>query len=166
MIEAIFSVNEKGYMGNNGDLMYKLAGDLQWFKRITMGKPILMGRKTFESLPGLLPGRPHIVISRSPVALSNLLPVEQFSCPFRATLNTVSKYGKVMVIGGADILHTLLPYCNRIYLTKVFDDAVGDTQFRYMEALNDRRFVNECALPMYEEENGQKYKITRLERVW
>lgn len=113
-------------IGRNNRLPWHLPADLQHFKRLTMGKPMLMGRKTWESLPGLLPGRPHIVISRNP----DYRPQGGIRANgLEAALESASDAAEVMVIGGADIYRQTLPLATHIYLTQVHTEAEGDAFF-------------------------------------
>lgn len=116
-----------GTIGNAGTLPWHLPQDLRRFKALTMGHPMIMGRKTFDSLPGLLPGRRHIVLSRE----------SGWSAPGAAVAGSVGAAlalahgeagpGPVAVIGGAQILRLFEPLAERLELTEVDGDFAGDT---------------------------------------
>src|SRR5690554_2513281 len=103
-------------IGKNGDMPWHLPCELKYFKEITMGKPIVMGRTTFESIGRPLPGRRNIVISRQP----HLLPdtIDAVSSPEEA-LALVSNAPEVMIIGGGQIYDCLLPHATRLYITHI-----------------------------------------------
>ena len=113
--KAIVAVSEDGVIGRNGDLPWRLSGDLKWFKKITMGHTLLMGRKTWDSLPNALPGRENWVLSR------NAQPEDGMRV-FR-TLQEVernlSDEQTLFVIGGGEIYSLALPLCHELYLTEV-----------------------------------------------
>lgn len=114
---------ENGVIGRNGTLPWHLPADLKRFKALTMGAPMIMGRKTFESLPSLLPGRRHIVLTRSPEWRAEGADVAQ-DVPEALAL---AGEPRVSIIGGADIFRLFLPVANRIELTEVHDSPEGDT---------------------------------------
>lgn len=113
--KAIVAVSEDGVIGRGGDLPWRLSGDLKWFKKITMGHIILMGRKTWDSLPGALPGRQNWVLSRS------AQPEEDMQV-FRSLEEIDLKRRpdqSLFVIGGGEIYSMALPLCHELYLTEV-----------------------------------------------
>ncbi|MCB1856744.1 MAG: dihydrofolate reductase [Gammaproteobacteria bacterium] len=125
LVSIIAAVARNRIIGTNGGLPWHLPADLKRFKKLTMGKPMIMGRRTWESLPGLLPGRPHIVVSRGLCHASGCIMV-------RSPDEAVAAAGDVpelMVIGGAALYQALLPRANRLYLTRVHADIDGDTCF-------------------------------------
>ncbi|MXP27172.1 dihydrofolate reductase [Altererythrobacter indicus] len=112
-----------GVIGRNGDLPWKIRADLQHFKRITSGTPMIMGRKTFESLPGLLPGRRHIVLTRDRQWQAEGAEIAHSVEDAMAMAASV----KISVIGGAEIYALFLPYATHIELTEIHEDTQGDT---------------------------------------
>lgn len=112
-----------GVIGRNGALPWHLPADLKRFKAITMGSAMVMGRKTFESLPGLLAGRRHIVLTRDPGWKAKGAEVA------RNVGDSLKLAGDepVSVIGGADIFGLFLPLASRIELTEICEDIDGDT---------------------------------------
>ena len=112
-----------GVIGRDGTLPWRISSDLKRFKRLTMGSVMIMGRRTFDSLPGLLPGRRHIVLTRDRQWLAEGAEVAHSvkEALFLAGEEPVS------VIGGAEIFELLLPYADRLELTEVMGDIPGDT---------------------------------------
>ncbi len=114
---------DNNVIGRDGGLPWRLPEDLKRFKALTMGKPMIMGRKTFESLPGLLPGRCHIVLTRDPA----------WSADGAERAGTVDEAlalagaDEVAVIGGAEIYALFMDRATRIELTEVHRTVEGDT---------------------------------------
>ncbi len=112
-----------GTIGDKGALPWHLPADLKRFKALTMGKPMIMGRKTFASLPGLLPGRRHIVLTRDPDwSAAGAEPV-----PGVAGALALAGDGDIAVIGGAEVLGLFEPLASRYELTEIHGDFAGDT---------------------------------------
>lgn len=114
---------ENGVIGRDGGLPWRLPADLRRFKALTMGGTMIMGRRTFDSLPGLLPGRRHVVLTRD-IAWS-APGAEVAHSPEQAL--AIAGAGPLFVIGGADIFALFLPRCDRIELTEVAGEVSGDT---------------------------------------
>jgi len=112
-----------GVIGRDGRLPWHIPADLKRFKALTMGSVMMMGRKTFESLPGLLPGRRHIVLTRDP----------RWSAPGAEVAHSLdgalglARGERVSVIGGAHVFELFLPVADRVELTEVLEDVGGDT---------------------------------------
>lgn len=111
-----------GTIGHQGRLPWHLPADLRRFKALTMGKAMIMGRKTFDSLPGLLPGRRHIVLTRDPAWHRD--GAETALSPAAALILAGDD---AVVIGGADVIAQLEPLADRIELTEVHGVFAGDT---------------------------------------
>ncbi len=122
-IALIVARATNGVIGLDGGIPWHLPADLRRLKQLTMGAPMIMGRKTFESLPGLLPGRRHIVVTRDPAYEAE---GAEIVASFEAALATANA-PHVWVIGGVQIYAAALPYAQRIELTEVHRDYVGDT---------------------------------------
>lgn len=121
-IILILARADNGVIGREGEIPWQLPADLRRFKQITMGAPMIMGRKTFDSLPGLLPGRRHIVITRdSDWDEEGAEVVHSVDAALKA-----ANAPHVWVIGGAEIYALFLPMADRIELTEVHVTAVGD----------------------------------------
>ena len=119
-------------IGRNGDLPWQLPADLRHFKSVTMGKPIIMGRKTFESIGRPLPGRKNIVVTRRAnfvsdgVLISNNLTA---AIALGKAIASEDNVDEIMVIGGGEIYAKALSDADRLYLTEVHADIDGDTFF-------------------------------------
>jgi len=113
-IKAIAAVSQNGVIGKNGDLPWRIPGELKWFKKITMGHIMVMGRKTWDSLPGILPGRENWVLSST---LKEKSGIKIFSS-FESALNEAGSR-TIFIIGGGQIYSSLLPQCNELYITEV-----------------------------------------------
>ncbi|GAB4225930.1 MAG: dihydrofolate reductase [Kiloniellaceae bacterium] len=123
---------DNGVIGREGGLPWHLSGDLKFFKAQTLGKPVVMGRKTYDSIGRPLPGRPNLVITRDPAFLAE--GVEVFrdigTALARAqALAAASGAPEVMVIGGGQIFEETLHLARRVYLTVVHARPEGDTHF-------------------------------------
>ncbi|MAZ02650.1 MAG: hypothetical protein CMN56_05880 [Sneathiella sp.] len=132
VLSAIVAVSENQVIGVDNDLPWRLSNDLKWFKKTTMGKPIIMGRKTFESLPGPLPGRTSIVITRDPgFTAEGAIVTHSLESAFEIgnEIAEQMKTDEVVVIGGAEIFRLCLDQLDRIYLTRVHATIDGDTFF-------------------------------------
>lgn len=122
-IVLIYARAANGAIGLDGDLPWRLPADLKHFKALTLGKPMIMGRKTFESLPGLLPGRRHIVLTRD--AAWAAAGAEVADTPEQAL--DLAGEGTVAIIGGAAVFELFLPLADRVELTQIHADYQGDT---------------------------------------
>ncbi len=119
----ILARSDNGVIGNNGDLPWYLPADLKHFKTLTKQCPMIMGRKTFESLPGLLPGRRHIVLTRSTDWSS-----QGAECAHNIdTAIALANADKIFIIGGSEIYKLFLEIADKIELTEVHIIAQGDT---------------------------------------
>lgn len=114
---------DNGVIGRDGGLPWHLPADLKRFKRLTMGNPMIMGRRTFESLPGLLPGRRHIVLTRD--ADWRAEGAEIARTPEDAL--ALADGDRVSIIGGAEIFALFAPHADAVELTEVHGDIAGDT---------------------------------------
>lgn len=121
----VVAVADNGVIGAEGAMPWHLSTDLRRFKALTMGKPMVMGRKTFESLPGLLPGRRHIVLTRDPAWAEDGAEVARSPEQALALANAPH----VAVVGGAEIYGLFLPLAGRIEWTEVHAAPRGDTRF-------------------------------------
>lgn len=129
-IVLILARADNGVIGRDGDLPWRLPADLRHFKALTLGHPMLMGRKTFDSLPGLLPGRRHIVLTRDRGWTGEGAEVAHDVDAAIALAGGPT----LMVIGGAEIYRLFLDRADRIELTEVHGDSEGDTHIAYPDA--------------------------------
>ena len=126
MISIIVAASENGVIGNRGELPWRLSSDLQHFKAVTMGKPIVMGRKTWESIGRPLPGRQNIVITRQAGFKAEGCDVVE---SVDAAIAVSGDAEEIMVIGGSEIYALFLSCADRMYLTRVHADIDGDAFF-------------------------------------
>lgn len=138
-LSMIAAIGEKNELGKDNDLLWYLPNDLKFFKQVTTGKTILMGRKTFESLPKLLPNRKHIVLSKNNNEFPNEVTVyknkEDFINDYKATNE------EIFVIGGGAIYKLFINDVSDIYLTEV--DANDNTATVYFPNFNKEEFNRE-----------------------
>ncbi|MDA0706314.1 MAG: dihydrofolate reductase [Proteobacteria bacterium] len=126
MISLIVAAANNNVIGVNGGLPWHLSDDLKRFKAITMGKPIVMGRKTYESIGRALPGRQNIVIStRADFAADGCVVVATTA----AAIAVAAAAPEIMIIGGGQIYRLFLPLAERVYLTRVHVALEGDAHF-------------------------------------
>lgn len=148
-----------GVIGRDGDLPWRLPADLRRFKALTMGKPMVMGRKTFDSFPAPLPGRRHIVLTRDP---NWRAPGAEVARDPDAALALAGAAAEVAVIGGAEIFALFLPRADRIELTEVHAAPEGDARVPPFSPLAWRE--------RFREDHGSEagrpaYSFVTLERV-
>lgn len=143
-LSLIVARADNGVIGADNRMPWHIPAELAWFKEHTMGKPMIMGRKTFESLGRVLPGRPHVVISRQALTLpERCYPVPSVAAAISTAAELVSSdqaspkqdshNQEIMVIGGAEIYRQTLPLAQRLYLTEVHLEPEGDTYFPEFE---------------------------------
>ena len=140
MISLIVAASTNNVIGAQGDLPWRLSADLRRFKEVTMGKPIVMGRKTYESIGRPLPGRRNIVITRQPnfvAAGCDVVPSPV------AAIEAAGDADEIMIIGGSHIYAAFLPLADRIYLTRVHADVDGDAFLPELEQGNWRVVAKE-----------------------
>jgi dihydrofolate reductase len=126
IVVLVVAVAENGVIGKDNALLWRLPDDLKQFKAVTMGKPVIMGRKTYDSIGRPLPGRTNIVISRQPgLRIEGCTVVDSLDAAFDAA----GSVPEVAVIGGADIYRQALPRADVIYLTEVHAAFEGDVTF-------------------------------------
>ncbi len=131
-ITLIAAFDRNRGIGVGGALPWRMPADLCHFKQATMGKPILMGRKTWESLPGVLPGRPHLVLSRDPGFMA---PGATVVHSIAESLEEAVKLGdELMVVGGGQIYRLFLPLADRLLLTEVDTEVPADAWFPQIDA--------------------------------
>lgn len=135
-LSMIVAAARNGTIGRDNALPWRLQDDLRYFRRVTMGKPVVMGRRTFDSIGRPLPGRDNIVVSRNPT----------FAAPGTRVAHTLDEafalaaaaardcgVDEVMLLGGAQLYAAALPRIQRIYLTRVHADVPGDARLPALE---------------------------------
>jgi dihydrofolate reductase len=126
MISIIVALAENGVIGSDNRLPWHLPDDLKRFKALSLGKPIVMGRRTFESIGRPLPGRTNIVVSRRPgLAIEGTVVAQSLD----AALAAAGTAPEVVIIGGAEIFRQALPRTDMIHLTRVHARVAGDVVF-------------------------------------
>jgi dihydrofolate reductase len=141
MISFVVAVARNGVIGREGGLPWHISSDLKRFKEITMGKPVIMGRKTWDSLPRKpLPGRRNIVITRQPGFPAE--GAEVVATPEEA-LSLCAGAPEVAVIGGGEVYRLFWPIVDRLYLTEVDLEVEGDTHFPDLDPAEWREVARE-----------------------
>ena len=122
-VSIIVAAAENGIIGKDGDMPWRLSADLKNFKRITMGSTIIMGRKTWDSIQRLLPGRSTVIITRrTDFKVEGAIVVGSIEAALSATEDE-----SPFVVGGAEIYRLAMPFVSRIYLTRIHAEIEGDT---------------------------------------
>ena len=127
-ISIIVAIAKNRVIGKDNKMPWHLPADLKHFKKVTYGFPIIMGRKTFESIGKPLPGRKSIIISRQENLSLNFDSVEVVHS-FSEAAKVANDYEEAFVIGGSDIYQLALPFAEKIYMTKLDLETEGDTHF-------------------------------------
>ena len=135
LVSLVAAVARNGVIGNKGGLAWRISDDLKWFKQVTTGKPVIMGRKTFDSIGKALPGRDNIVITRSSGwAADNVLRASDIDDALGIAETCAIKRAclEACVIGGAEIYRQTIDRADRIYLTRVDAAPAGDVYFPHI----------------------------------
>jgi len=163
MIAAVVAVDKNYAIGKNGGMLASIRGDLKMFRELTHGHIVLMGRKTFEALPaGPLPDRKNIVISSKAQGKWTEAAHEKgryYLCSMENAKQMLAACGEetVFVIGGGMIYRELLPFCQRVYLTMIYEAFDGaDTYFPFIDAMEEWK---KTACGDVQQENGLKYQF-------
>ena len=159
-MNLIVAIGEDGAIGKNGDLIWKIPADLKRFKLLTTGHPVIMGRKTWDSLPKKpLPGRRNIILTRQ----------KDFQVPEAETVDSIEKAISVtqddepFIIGGAEIYNAFLPHVNRLYLTFVEDKCEDADAFLSLNLKEDWNLIEES--PREVSPSGISYRYVTYERT-
>jgi dihydrofolate reductase len=158
-IALIAALADNRVIGYKNRLPWRLSADLQHFKRVTMGKPVVMGRKTWESIGRPLPGRTNIVVTRDTGLRAEGCVVVH---SVQQALEVAAGADEVMVMGGADLYAQVLPRADRLYLTEVAADVEGDVRFPDIDP-NDWVEVQRERHPA-DENNEYDYTFVVLDR--
>jgi dihydrofolate reductase len=159
VLSLVVAMAENGVIGNSNRLPWHLPADLKHFKSVTMGKPMLMGRRTFESIGKALPGRRNLVMTRGrPIDAAAVETVTSLEEALAVTQDAA----ELMVIGGAEIFRICLPSAQRIYLTRVHAPIAGDTRFPAVD-WNEWHRVERSVQPA-DEKNAYALTFLTLER--
>lgn len=160
-LSIIVAMAQNRAIGKDNDLLWHLSGDLKRFKKLTTGHPVVMGRKTWESLPKRpLPGRRNIVFTQNPdYVAEGAEVVRSINDLFKALKDTDDE---VFVMGGASIYQMLLPFTNRLYVTQVYRDYDADVFFPTID-MSEFTLVS-LSEPMQDEESGLDYAYEEYDR--
>lgn len=162
-VSVIAAVSENGVIGADGSVPWRIPSDVRSFVTITMGKPVIMGRKTWESLEGPLPGRANVVVTRregyeADGAVVVHSPGEALEVARREAGDDV----EVVVAGGASIYEALLPAADRMYLSRVHAEVEGDTRFPEVDR---EQWQTVHQVRVDREEDEHPYTFTLLRRI-
>jgi len=156
-LSLIAAIGKNNELGIDNQLIWNLPSDLKYFRKVTNGKTIIMGRKCFESLPGFLPNRKHIILTHN----------KDYLAPGAFIYNNteaVLKYIKdsneeCFIIGGGDIYKLFLPYSQKLYLTEIDEEEDADVYFpKFDKTLYDKEIIEEL------NENNIDYKFVVYSR--
>ena len=164
-INIIVAMADNRVIGRDGDLPWRISADLKRFKSITMGHPIVMGRKTFESLPrGPLPGRQNIIVSRQTDYRHELMNADcLLVSSFAAAIDAARDRKELMIIGGAAIYAAALTQATRLFLTEVHATIDGDV---YFPDFHRSRWTETMRTPrLADQQSEQDYSFVVLEKA-
>jgi dihydrofolate reductase len=161
LLSLIVAVAQNGVIGRDNQLIWHLPNDLKQFKRLTTGHPIIMGRKTFDSIGKPLPNRTSIVITRSKEWKHEGVVVVH-SVEEAIAVAQQTQTDEAFVIGGAEIYRKMLPLVNKLYLTEVRADFEGDAYFEELMA-EEWEEVNRVAHPA-DEKHSVPFDVVALVR--
>ncbi|MFQ5469629.1 MAG: type 3 dihydrofolate reductase [Gammaproteobacteria bacterium] len=159
ILSLIVAMANNRVIGKNNQLPWRLPADLQNFKKVTMGKPVIMGRKTFESIGRPLPGRKNIIITSNPAYVSTGCEIVN---SLDQALDLARQEPEAMIIGGAEIYRLALPMVQRMYVTLIHEDIEGDT--RFADYNRDEWLVSDRSDHTPDEDNPHQYSFLVLER--
>ncbi|NRF29242.1 type 3 dihydrofolate reductase [Vibrio coralliilyticus] len=158
IISMIAAMAKDRVIGKDNQMPWHLPADFAWFKRCTMGKPVVMGRKTYESIGRPLPGRQNIVISRDAnltiEGVTTVTSIEQ-------ALEAAGEVDEVMIIGGGAIYKACLPQADKLYVTYIDAQIEGDTQFPHWGDMFEETYSENY---LTDEKNAYDMKFVILER--
>ena len=153
MINIVAAVGKNLELGKDGGLIFNISNDLKYFKKLTLGHTVVMGRRTYESIGKALSERRNIVITSSDIDDKNIIVMHNYEDVFKLS-------GDIFIIGGESIYRLFLPYADNLYLTEVdasYDEA--DTYFpKFDKRLYDKEIIG------FDEENNLKYNYVRYRK--
>lgn len=160
-VSMIAAMANDRIIGLDNKMPWHLPADLQFFKRVTLGKPVIMGRKTYQSIGRPLPGRKNIVLTRD-----TSLTIEGVECvqTLEQAVEIVGNVEELMIIGGATIYQQFLAQADRLYLTYIDLETKGDTQFPDYKAIGEWCEMEHEA-HLKDEKNAYNYEFITLDRV-
>ncbi|MDA9272032.1 dihydrofolate reductase [bacterium] len=159
IVSLIAAIDEKGGLGQSNQLLCHLPADLKQFKTLTWGKPIIMGRKTYDSIGRALPGRLNIVLSRQKLTIEGVTVVESLDQAVAMTQNEP----EIMIIGGGQLFVQALPLSTRVYLTRIHHQFAADVFF---PVLDEAQWIcRETIDHQRDEKNPYDFTFCRYERL-
>ncbi len=161
MISLLVAMDRNQLIGKNNDLPWRLPADLAYFKRVTMGHTIIMGRKTYDSIGRPLPGRENIIVTRDTSYKAE-------GCKVIHSIEEIVKMNQqtdqeLFVIGGAEIFKEILPHSDRLYITEINKEFEGDTYFPAFE--KDKWKVTSREQGIKDEKNPYDYTFLVYEKI-
>ena len=164
-IALVVAVAQNGVIGRDGDMPWKLSTDLKRFKRDTMGKPVIMGRRTFESIGKALPGRLNIVVSRSDFVADDTVHANSVDAAVFLAEGWAKDNGseEICIIGGGQIYGETLPMADKLYVTHIMAEPDGDTRFPEISEAEWRPIHRE-EVPMGENDTAETLYVV-YERI-
>jgi dihydrofolate reductase len=163
-LSALVAIARNGVIGKNNELPWRLPADLKHFKALTMGHSIIMGRKTYESIGRLLPGRTSIIVTQQPeYKIENAIVAHSIEEALKACCGQDREEAtgrECFVIGGAQIFRETVPVCDRMYITEIQRDFEGDVRFPEF----DREEWMEVSREKHKDDNGLEYDFVVLDR--
>lgn len=157
-ISMIVARSRNHVIGRDNQMPWKISADLQFFKRVTMGHPVIMGRKTWESIGRPLPGRRNIVVSRN---ADYELNGAELAGSLDDALNQLSEASRVFVIGGEQLFKQAFAKADRLYITEIDIDVDGGDTFFEVPTPSEWKAVERTP----ESENGVHFEFVTLERI-
>ncbi len=159
IISIIAAMGNQRAIGINNSLPWKLPADMQWFRQCTLGKPIIMGRTTYESIGKPLPGRKNVIVSRNKDYIVEGATVVH---SLEQAIEAVQGEPEVMIIGGSNIYSQALDFANRLYLTEIYADFTADSWFPEFDLAQWSTVSSEEH--QADEKNAYNYRFLVLDR--
>nr|WP_309100649.1 dihydrofolate reductase [Fredinandcohnia onubensis] len=161
MISLLVAMDKNQLIGKDNDLPWRLPADLAYFKRVTMGHPIIMGRKTYDSIGRPLPGRENIIVTRDTSYKAE-------GCKVIHSIEEIVKMNQqtdqeLFVIGGAEIFKEILPHSDRLFITEINEEFEGDTYFPAFNKTEWKVISDEKGIK--DEKNLYDYTFLVYERI-
>lgn len=160
ILSLVVAYARGGVIGKDNKLPWRLSADLRRFRTITLGKPVVMGRRTFESIGHPLDGRTNIVLTRDPAYLPEGALVAR---SLDEGIRLAGEAGEIVVIGGADVFAQALPRADRMYVTEIDAEIDGDRSFPDFDRAEWREVERSDHGP--DERNAYRYRFVTLERT-
>ncbi len=155
----IVAMARNNVIGNKNSLPWSIPEDMAYFKKVTMGKPVIMGKKTFESIGKVLPGRKNIVLTKT----GDFQVKDCFTAGnIEEAISLTEGHEEVMIIGGASVYEQFLPLARRLYLTIIDEDILGDTFF---PELNHNEWKEVSRTESESKEATLKYSFIVYEKI-